>query len=80
MINLSECKDDINVSLSAEREFLANYHKFQERINNNIYMILRKLVNNKLICSLEQSKDLYKNLSNVVKCLNMSNQNMKAIR
>lgn len=80
MINLSENKEDIAISLTSEREFLANYAKFQEKINNNIYMLLRQLINEKIICSLEQSQELSKNLANLLDCLNTSNECIQTIR
>lgn len=80
MINLSENKEDIAVSLAGELEFLANYAKFQEKINNNIYMLLRQLINEKIICSLEQSQELSKKLSSLLDCLNTSNECMQTIR
>ena len=80
MINLSENKEDIAVSLASEREFLVNYAKFQEKINNNIYMLLRQLINEKIICSLEQSQELSKNLTSLLDCLNTSNECIQTIR
>ena len=80
MINLSENKEDIAVSLASESEFLANYAKFQEKINNNIYMLLRQLINEKIICSLEQSQELSKNLTSLLDCLNTSNECIQTIR
>lgn len=80
MINLLENKEDIAISLTSEREFLANYAKFQEKINNNIYMLLRQLINEKIICSLEQSQELSKNLANLLDCLNTSNECIQTIR
>ncbi len=80
MISLSENKEDIAVSLASEREFLANYAKFQEKINNNIYMLLRQLINEKIVCSLEQSQELSKNLSNLLECLDLSNECRQTIR
>lgn len=80
MINLSGSKENLGVSLSTEHEFLVNYDKFQERLNNNIYMLLRQCINSKIISSLEESKELYKKLSNITKCLNLSNQCRKSIR
>ena len=80
MINLSENKNGLEISLAAEHEFLANYDKFQERLNNNIYMLLRTCINSKIISSLEESKELYKKLSNITKCLNLSNQCRKSVR
>ena len=80
MISLSENKEDIAVSLASEREFLANYAKFQEKINNNIYMLLRQLINEKIVCSLEQSQELSKNLSTLLECLDLSNECRQTIR
>lgn len=80
MISLSENKEDIAVSLASEREFLANYAKFQGKINNNIYMLLRQLINEKIVCSLEQSQELSKNLSNLLECLDLSNECRQTIR
>lgn len=80
MISLSENKEDIAFSLASEREFLANYAKFQEKINNNIYMLLRQLINEKIVCSLEQSQELSKNLSNLLECLDLSNECRQTIR
>ena len=80
MISLSENKEDIAVSLASEHEFLANYAKFQEKINNNIYMLLRQLINEKIVCSLEQSQELSKNLSNLLECLDLSNECRQTIR
>lgn len=80
MISLSENKEDIAVSLASEREFLANYAKFQEKINNNIYMLLRQLINEKIVCSLEQSQELSKNLSNLLECLDLSNECRQTFR
>mgnify|MGYP000165747387 FL=1 len=80
MISLSENKEDIAVSVASEREFLANYAKFQEKINNNIYMLLRQLINEKIVCSLEQSQELSKNLSNLLECLDLSNECRQTIR
>lgn len=80
MINLSENKEDVAVLLVREHEFLANYAKFQEKISNNIYMLLRQLINKKVVCSLEQSQELSKNLSKLLECLDMSNECRQTIR
>ena len=80
MINLSENKEDVAVLLAREHEFLANYAKFQEKISNNIYMLLRQLINKKVVCSLEQSQELSKNLSKLLECLDMSNECRQTIR
>lgn len=80
MINLSENKEDIAVSLATEHEFLANYARFQEKISNNIYMLLRQLINNKVVCSLEESQEFSKNLSTLSECLDMFNECRQTIR
>lgn len=80
MINLSENKPDIVTSMSSERDFLSNYAKFQERINNNICVLLKQLLDKKVVCSIEQSETLYDNLSAVLNCLNKSNQCIRAVR
>ena len=80
MINLSGNKTDIVLSISSERDFLANYVKFQNRINNNICILLRQVIDKKVVCSIEQSEALYDNLSTIMDCLNKSNQCIRAVR
>lgn len=80
MINFSGNKDTLKVSLSTECDFLVNYAKFQERLNNNIYILLRQIINEKIVCSLDESKVLSKKLSSITKCLNWSNQCMESVR
>lgn len=80
MINLSGNKPNIAISLSSERDFLLNYSKFQERINNNICVLLKQILDKKVVCSIEQSETLYDNLSTVLDCLNKSNQCIRAVR
>lgn len=80
MINFSGNKDTLKVSLSTECDFLANYAKFQERLNNNIYILLRQIINEKLVCSLDESKVLAKKLSSITKCLSLSNQCIESVR
>ncbi len=80
MINLSENKEDIAVSLSNEHAFLENYAKFLEKTSSNVYLSLRQLINKKIICSLEQSQELSKDLSNLLDCLNISNECIQTIR
>lgn len=80
MINLSENKPNIVTSMASEQDFLSNYAKFQERINNNICVLLKQLLDKKVVCSIEQSETLYDNLSAVLNCLNKSNQCIRAVR
>ena len=57
MINLSEDNLDLNAVIQTEKDFLTNYLKSQERINNNIHTILRQLIDAKVVSNLEQSKN-----------------------
>lgn len=80
MINLSKDNSDIKMVIQEEKDFLTSYLKSQERINGKIHIVLRKLVDNKVVSSLEQSQTVCDELSIIVKTLKKSHSNIYSVQ
>lgn len=80
MITLSEDNSDISLAIQEEKDFLTSYLKSQERINSKIHAVLRKLIDNKVVSSLEQSQIICEELSAIVKILKKSHTNIYSVQ
>lgn len=78
MINLPENFNLITSVINEEHSFLNDYIQLQERLNNQIHIVLRKLVDSQIISDLNQSKKLCDDLSDIIKILKKSNTNISS--
>ena len=80
MIYLAEDKKHIGLEIHKEEKFLTDYLKSQEIINCNIQKVLKKVVADETISSVENAKNFSKNLSGILSLLKKSNLNIDLIQ
>lgn len=88
MINLNQKKNNknnknnknyINIAFREEITFIENYMKTQQKLNIELHIILKELVNSCVIVNASHSKHLVKNLTDFLKIFKKSTSNISSL-